>query len=128
MVEEKRLICTACPKGCEAVVARGRDAIEIRGKVCKNGRKYLVQEYLEPQRILTSTVAADAALLPRLPVRSARPIPRRKLFEAMAELACLRVQPPVGVGEVIIRDLALTGVSLIASAELKPEAANPTST
>ncbi len=125
MVEEKRLICTACPKGCEATVGREADKIEIRGKVCRNGREYLVQEYLDPRRILTSTVAAEAASWQRLPVRSSRPIPRRKLFEAMAELAGLRVRPPVAIGEVIVQDLAQTGVPLISSAELKDGLPNP---
>jgi CxxC motif-containing protein len=109
------IICITCPKGCDAKVWEEKGSIKMKGKVCKKGRAYIQQEFLEPKRVLTSTVVVADSSTKRLPVRTAEAIPKKDLFRAMDQLSKVRVRAPVHVGEVIISNLLETGVDLIAS-------------
>ena len=115
MNEVKELICITCPKGCEAKVWKEEDSIRIKGKICKKGRGYIRQEFLEPRRILTSTAVVENSRVRRLPVRTVSAIAKRDLAGSMAHLSKIRVSPPVMIGDVIIPDISNTGVDLIAS-------------
>jgi CxxC motif-containing protein len=111
----QEIICITCPKGCDAKIWEEKGSIKMKGKVCKKGRAYIQQEFLEPKRVLTSTVVVAHSRTRRLPVRTADAIPKKDLFRAMDQLSKVRVKPPVHVGEVIISNLLDTGVDLIAS-------------
>ncbi len=52
------------------------------------------------------------------PVRTAKPIPKRLLFDAMREIDALRVKLPIRRGDTLIRNLLDTGVDLIACKDL----------
>ena len=114
----KELICITCPKGCVTAVWKEEGDIKIEGKICKKGKEYIKQEYIEPKRILTSTVVVEHSRIKRLPVRTREAIPKKKLFPAMNELAKIRIKPPVKIGETIILNLLNTGVDVIASDDL----------
>ena len=114
----QELICITCPKGCVTKVWKEKGDIKIEGKICKKGTDYIRQEYIEPKRILTSTVVVGRSAVKRLPVRTREAIPRKKLFPAMSQLSEIRVEPPVRIGEVIIANLLNTGVDVIASDDL----------
>lgn len=118
MGKKRDIICITCPKGCRAKVWREEGAVRITGKICKEGKAYLRQEFIEPMRILTSTVVVDGSPRKRLPVRTAGPIPKKDLFASMEALARVRVRPPLEMGQVIIPDIARTGVDVIASDDL----------
>lgn len=111
----QEIICITCPKGCDAKVWEEEGSIKMKGKICKKGRVYIQQEFLEPKRVLTSTVVVANSRTKRLPVRTAEAIPKKDLFRAMEQLSKVSVKPPVRVGEVIISNLLDTGVDLIAS-------------
>ena len=115
----QKLICVACPKGCITKVWKEKDAIIVEGKICKQGKGYLQQEYIEPKRILTSTVVVENSPAKRLPVRTAEAIPKKEIFHVMEQLANVRVQPPVHVGQVILADILSTGVDIVASDDLR---------
>ena len=114
----QELICITCPKGCVTKVWREKGDIKIEGKVCKKGTEYIKQEYIEPKRMLTSTVVVERSEVKRLPVRTREAIPREKLFTAMSELSEIRVKPPVRIGDIVISNLLDTGVDVIASDDL----------
>jgi len=114
----QELICITCPKGCVTKVWREKGEIKIEGKICKKGKNYIKQEYIEPRRVLTSTVIVESSMIKRLPVRTREAIPKPKLFMAMKELSEIRIKPPVKIGEVIISNLLNTGVDVIASDDL----------
>jgi CxxC motif-containing protein len=116
--EVKEIICITCPKGCHAKVWKEEEAIKIKGKICKEGEAYLQQEFIEPKRMLTSTVVVENSRIRRLPVRTAEAIPKKELFRVMDRLSRVRVRPQVHVGEVIISNLLDTGVDVIASDDL----------
>ena len=118
-MEKKRdIICITCPKGCRAKLWREKGTIKMTGKICKEGKTYLRQEFIEPMRTLTSTVVVEGSPRKRLPVRTAGPIPKKDLFACLEKLARVRVQPPLEVGQVIIPNILHTGVDIIASDDL----------
>jgi CxxC motif-containing protein len=114
----QELICITCPKGCVAKVWKEKGDIKIEGKICKNGKAYIKQEYIEPKRMLTSTVVVERSTVKRLPVRTREAIPKKKLFMAMNQLSEIRVKPPVKIGDVIISNLLNTGIDVVASDDL----------
>jgi len=118
MSNVKELICITCPKGCVVTAWKERGAVKIEGKICKKGIAYIKQEYIEPKRILTSTVVVERSPAKRLPVRTREAIPKKKLFMAMSQLAKIRVKPPVKIGDVIISNLLNTGIDVIACDDL----------
>ena len=118
MSDLQELICITCPKGCVTKVWKEKGDLTIEGKICKKGKEYIKQEYMEPKRILTSTVVVDHSAIKRLPVRTREAIPQKALFAAMHQLSEIRIKPPVEIGMVIISNLLNTGVDVIASDDL----------
>ena len=118
MSDLQELICITCPKGCVTKVWKEKGETKIEGKICKKGKEYIKQEYMEPKRILTSTVVVDHSKIKRLPVRTREAIPKKELFAAMHQLSEIRVKPPVEIGAVIVSNLLNTGVDVIASDDL----------
>lgn len=118
MTQIQELICVVCPKGCITKVWKEKDTVKIEGKVCKQGKEYLKQEYTEPKRILTSTVVIENSPRKRLPVRTAEAVPKKRMFAIMDQLARVRIQPPIQVGQVVLADVLNTGVDIVASDDL----------
>jgi CxxC motif-containing protein len=114
----QELICITCPKGCVTKVWKEKGDIKIEGKICKKGKEYIQQEYIEPKRVLTTTVVVEQCPIKRLPVRTQEAIPKNSLFSVMDQLADVRVKPPIKMGAVIIEDVLGTGVDVIASDDL----------
>jgi len=83
--------------------------------ICQRGQGYARQEIVDPRRILTSTVRLTGGQVKMLPVRTTQPIPKEKLLEAMDQIAGITAKAPVRIGDVVIPDVAGSGVALIAS-------------
>ncbi len=114
-MDTKELTCIVCPVGCKLLAAIDGPDMAIEGNACPRGKKYGLDELCSPVRMLTSTVRIEGGFLPRLPVRSKFPIPKSKIGEALRELRKVSVAAPVGIGEVILKDVAGTGVDIEAS-------------
>jgi len=114
----KNLTCIVCPMGCQLEVTLNDDGkIEsITGNTCKRGYAYAETEFTHPTRTLTSTVKLVGSKSEKLlPVRTATPIPKQSLFEAMKQLNAVSVKVPVRVGDVVIADFIEKGTNLIAT-------------
>ena len=94
------------------------EVTNIDGYKCKVGKRYAMEEYMNPVRILTATVLTQGSSQALLPVRTAAPIPKGKLVEGMHVLAKARVKPPVATGGVVISNLLDTGVDVVATSDL----------
>lgn len=116
MEKDKTITCISCPRGCriKVKVVDGIPAV-IEGYRCKRGLTYAETEMRNPLRILTTTVRVEGGQRPVLPVRTAAPIPKEKLHQAMVELKRVVVRPPVAIGETVYRNIAGTGVDVIAT-------------
>ena len=119
-MEEKEIVCISCPKGCRITVQnRGEEIISITGNDCPKGIKYAEREFINPLRILPTTVKVIGGEFPLVSVKTEKAIPKRLLLKAMAEIAEIEVKAPVEIGQVIKDDLIGTGVSLVATRNIK---------
>lgn len=120
-MEEKEMICILCPLGCKMRVSEKPDQpgeLTVRGIQCKKGKDYAYEEYTNPTRTLTSTVAIHNVPLPRLPVRTSKPLPKGLVYKAMDEINKVELEGPVQMGDVIIKGLLGTDIDVIASRSL----------
>jgi len=122
MEETRELICIGCPLGCPLTVTlRDGEVVSVTGNTCPNGDKYARKEVTNPTRTVTSTVHVDGGVLPVVSVKTASDIPKQKIFDCMQELCKIKVKAPVREGDVIIADVAGTGVPVIATKSIQCE-------
>jgi CxxC motif-containing protein len=115
-MEKVNLICIGCPLGCPLVVEmEGKEIVSVSGNTCKNGEKYARKELTNPTRIVTSTVRVVGGTLGMVSVKTSSDIPKGKIFDCVKELQAIDVPAPVCIGQVIIEDVAGTGVSIVAT-------------
>jgi CxxC motif-containing protein len=126
MVEEN-IVCIGCPLGCRTAlrIDHHGDVVKVTGYKCKEGRKYVLEEYRNPVRILTTTVLTEKSSRPLLPVRTNRPILKSRLKEATLTLVRVKAKPPVKVGQVILPNLLDTGADVVATDDLFPHPTLP---
>ena len=113
------MTCIVCPRGCSLVV--DVEAGTVTGNSCPRGAEYGVAEATNPTRTLTTTVRvvdANGSIIDMLPTRTAAPIPKGLLFDAMKQINALRVRKPIKRGDVLIADILGTGVDAIATRDL----------
>lgn len=119
-MKKKRITCVICPNGCSMVVLmNGGQVIDVQNNLCSRGIKYALTEATFPKRILTTTVRVRGSGTPLVPVRTAKPIPKEKMVEAMHELNKIKINAPVHVGDVILADLLDTNVAVIATRNIQ---------
>ncbi len=112
------LTCIVCPRGCHLTVDEAKD-YAVRGNACPRGAEYGKAELCAPTRTLTTTVRLTGGALPRVPVRTAAPIPKDKMSEAMAAINAVTAAAPVHIGDVLLPDLLGTGVDVIATRDME---------
>lgn len=120
MAKEERIVCIGCPLGCEVKLTLDEkgEVVNIAGYKCKEGQKYVLEEYRNPARVLTATVLTRSSVQPLLAVRTNRPILKTMLHQGMLELAKVRAKPPIASGDVIIPNLLATKADVVATADL----------
>ncbi len=117
---KKTIICTVCPMGCHIEVeGEGANITAISGHTCKRGEEYGRQEFVEPKRILTTTVKTDNPAIPLVPVRSKGLLPKDKIADCMEVIQKTTVKAPVAVYDVIIENICGTGIDIVATGTLK---------
>jgi CxxC motif-containing protein len=115
-MEKVNLICIGCPLGCPLVVEmEGKEVVSVSGNTCKNGEKYARKELTNPTRIVTSTVRVIGGTLGMVSVKTSADIPKGKIFDIMKEIREVTVTAPIHIGDVIIKNVADTGVDVIAT-------------
>ena len=117
MPELKTLTCIQCPRGCPLTVTLGPGGSvgSVDGNGCDLGPGWARKEIEDPVRTLTTSVRVLRGREDLVSVRTAGPIPRRLVAEAMAVARELRIEAPVALGRVVAENLAGTGVPLIAT-------------
>jgi len=94
--------------------------IETIGHKCLKGPEFANREWFYPMRMLTTTVRTDNDALRRIPVRTASPIPKDKLMEAMVALDSVVVALPIAIGTVIVQNFLNLGTDVIATFSMQP--------
>lgn len=110
------LICIQCPMGCPLTVTTEEGRVTgVSGNTCKRGEIYARKEVTNPTRIVTSTVRVTGGESPVVSVKTRTDIPKGKIFDCMRALKDVSVPAPVHIGDVIVSDIAGTGVDMIAT-------------
>ena len=119
-VEKKHFTCVICPLGCEIdVELQNGNVVSMEGSKCEKGKEFVLQELEEAMRILTTTVPVKGAKWAMLPVRTDKPIPKRLLSKVIEQLADIELQAPVKMYHVIVKDVAGTDASIVATRNMK---------
>lgn len=111
----KELICITCPRGCHLKVD---DNLNVTGNFCPRGAMYAKAELTHPVRTLTSTVKINSKVSDRLPVKSARPLPKELIFKAMEEINKVTMNAPISIGDVVIKNIFDTGIDIVATKDI----------
>lgn len=113
----RELTCISCPLGCalKVEINDAGDVVSVSGNTCKRGEEYGRKEVTAPVRAVTSTVKVIGGAAPVVPVRTENNIPKKKIFDCMDVIRAAQVEAPVAIGDVIIANVADTGVNIIAA-------------
>ncbi len=110
------LICIGCPLGCPLTVEmEGNEVKSVAGNTCPRGEAYAKKELTNPTRIVTSTVRVAGGKLAMVSVKTESDIPKGKIFDCVKALKDVEVIAPVKIGDVIVENVAGTGVNVIAT-------------
>ena len=116
IMEEKNLICIGCPMGCPLTVKMDHgEVVSVTGNTCKRGDIYARKEVTNPTRIVTSTVRVTGGNEAMVSVKTKEDIPKGKIFDCVKALKNVEASAPVHIGDVLVKDIAGTGVDVIAT-------------
>ena len=93
----------------------GNEVKSVSGNTCPRGDAYAKKELTNPTRIVTSTVRVAGGRLAMVSVKTESDIPKGKIFDCVKALKDVEVQAPVKIGDVIVENVAGTGVNVIAT-------------
>jgi len=101
------------------VTLDGGEVTEVKGNTCAKGDIYARKEVVNPTRIVTSTVKITGGDKERVSVKTASDIPKSKIFEVMKDIDAATVKAPARIGDVLIKNVAGTGVDVIATRNIE---------
>ncbi len=117
--ETTKIICITCPMGCTLEVTHDGDTVtKVDGEQCKRGKEYAQAELTDPRRMVTSTAKVKGGVHPLVPVYTAAPIPKPRIFDLLAELRKVELQAPVKAGQKVLENVFDTGIDVLASRNL----------
>ena len=109
----RELTCIGCPLGCTITVTMdGSTVTAVTGNTCPRGDAYARKEVTNPTRIVTSTVRVKGGIYP---MATASDIPKGRIFDCVNALKDVTVNAPLKIGDVVLSDVAGTGVDIIAA-------------
>ncbi|WP_300921087.1 DUF1667 domain-containing protein [uncultured Dubosiella sp.] len=113
----RHLTCINCPLGCALRVTVDEDTKNIRvtGNTCPRGKTYGISEVTDPKRMVTSTVFVKKGVQNVVSCKTERPVSKEKIFHVMNALKNTVVEAPVQLGDVLIEDVADTGIRIVAT-------------
>ena len=115
----REIVCTVCPNSCSVTVELNEkgEPVHTQGNRCPRGEAFALQEVVCPVRVLTSTVLLirENGEETLLPVRSSAAFALSLHPQAMELLRRIRVNSPVKMGDIIVRNLLETNVDIVAS-------------
>ncbi len=114
---KKTLTCIVCPRGCTLTANIDGGTVTVTGQGCNRGVAYAQSECIHPTRTVTSTVRVANRPDTMVSVKTASPIPKEAVADAMKCIRSTTVLAPVAIGDVIIPDVF--GSALVATEEIE---------
>lgn len=118
---KKEFICIVCPVSCNLIVEEVDGQLEVSGNQCKRGLIFGENEFKNPKRMLTTTVKITGSSIKRLPVISVDEVDKDRLIELAELLYKIQVKSPISRGDIVVKNIADTGVDMIATRTIKEE-------
>lgn len=118
MKNDEHITCILCPIGCNITINKNKKKI-IEGAKCDKGMEYSRNEMLNPMRILTTSVIVKNGIIPLVSVKTNKPIPKNKIFEIIKIIKNTKVNAPIQIGDIIIKNILETGSDIIATKTVK---------
>lgn len=113
---KKSLTCIVCPVGCQIVFDDDNNPL---GNRCIRGKKYAIEELINPRRVLTTTVRTTFENHPRLSIKSNSPLPKEKIMAALDLINDIILDKETRIGDVIIKNILDTGIDMVATNHLR---------
>ncbi len=119
MAKERFLTCIVCPRGCQIKVTFSEDGkiSDIEGCSCKRGITYAEDECTHPKRTVISTVRCASGEV--VSVKTESTVPKELVFEVMKEINSVTAPDGLAIGDVVIENVAGTGVNVVATSNGK---------
>ena len=118
--KNSQVICIGCPLGCLVTVKRKDDGtLDITGNTCPKGEAYARNEFTAPVRTLTSLIRVEGRRNQVVSVKTNGEIPKGKIDECMGILRKAVAAAPIRVGDILISNIADTGIDIVATSALE---------
>lgn len=117
-METRTLTCIRCPRGCTVAVTLADDGTitSVTGNSCMRGDKYARDEVTYPVRVVTTTVpVVGSATEKMVSVKTAGDVSKGRVFDVVRALTDVTATAPVHIGDVILADVAGTGIDIVAT-------------
>ena len=119
-MESKTLTCINCPMGCQVTITYetkdghiNEETMTVTGNTCLRGKTYAISEVTDPVRTVTGTVGLSNRELRVVPVKTKTPVPKDKVSDIAKALADVKVEAPVHIGDVVIKNVCGTGSDIV---------------
>lgn len=110
---ERNLVCILCPRGCNLTAKQENGTWTVTGNTCPRGEKYAIDECTNPVRTVTSILRISNRDGIMVSVKTANPIAKGRMFEAMEIIRNATVKAPVRIGDVLLQNVC--GADIIAT-------------
>lgn len=119
MITNTELTCINCPLGCALTVASENGSVlSVTGNTCQRGEAYARAEITAPARIVTTSVPVAGGSCPMVSVKTASAIPKDKIFDCISALKNVTATAPIAIGDVILQNVAGTGIDMVATRDV----------
>ena len=111
-MEKRELICIGCPLGCMiSVELEGKEVKNVTGNTCPRGKVYAEKEVTNPMRVSGGDKVSVS-------VKTKSDIPKGKIFDVVRDLKDVVAKAPIKIGDILVKDVAETGVDIVATANV----------
>lgn len=116
-MKTRELTCIVCPLGCSIKVEMNDDGavVSVTGNTCPRGKAYAEKECVNPERTVTTAMRTDTGTV--IPVKTDRPIPKEKMFDAMKIINGKTAHLPVSIGDILIKDVFGSNIVAVKNAD-----------
>lgn len=115
------LMCQGCTLGCSLKVEKSNNEIVVTGNLCKKGDMYGRQEFEKPARTILYKVKVKNGDFSTVPVKSSSKVLKENYNEIMEVLKNAEIEAPFAIGEVVIKNIAGTGIDIVSTRKINKE-------
>lgn len=115
----EKMICITCPMGCNLTVTHEGDTLlSVDGNTCARGVKFVEAELTDPRRMVATTVRVKGGIHSLVPVYTAAPFPKPRIFELLREIRKVEIEAPVTMNQVVLENPLGEGIDIIVSRDM----------